>query len=353
MIKRGLSATVEEWLLAAEYVAHSGNLDIILCERGIRTFEPSTRNTLDLSAVVVAQERSHLPVIVDPSHGTGGRTLVAPMALAAVAAGADGIMVDVHADPALGALRRSAGAAARRGRRARCQTPGAGRVERPAGGPGQSLPREVETDVSAEPIKTHRGAGRGGDGRRHRAGLRDRRLRRRLLRHRARRARPPAASTPRPAGTASRAASSAGSSPARRPTPRPRGSRSPSTFEEAASTDLVIEAVPERLDLKIRVFRDLDRAAPAAHDPLLEHVRASRSRRSAAATDRPDRVVGWHWASPAPVMKLAEIVRTARDERRDHRDRAARSRRSAARTRSWSRTPRWRGATSPTASTSR
>jgi 3-deoxy-7-phosphoheptulonate synthase len=100
MIKRGLSATVEEWLLAAEYVAHAGNVDIILCERGIRTFEPSTRNTLDLSAVVVAQERSHLPVIVDPSHGTGGRTLVAPMALAAVAAGADGIMVDVHADPA-------------------------------------------------------------------------------------------------------------------------------------------------------------------------------------------------------------------------------------------------------------
>jgi 3-deoxy-7-phosphoheptulonate synthase len=99
MLKRGLSATVEEWLLAAEYIAHSGNLDIILCERGIRTFEPSTRNTLDLSAVVVAQERSHLPVIVDPSHGTGGRTLVAPMALAAVAAGADGIMVDVHADP--------------------------------------------------------------------------------------------------------------------------------------------------------------------------------------------------------------------------------------------------------------
>ena len=100
MIKRGLSATVEEWLLAAEYVAHAGNVDIILCERGIRTFEPATRNTLDLSAVVVAQERSHLPVIVDPSHGTGGRTLVAPMALAAIAAGADGVMVDVHADPA-------------------------------------------------------------------------------------------------------------------------------------------------------------------------------------------------------------------------------------------------------------
>ena len=100
MLKRGLSATVEEWLLAAEYVADTGNLDIILCERGIRTFEPSTRNTLDLSAVAVVQARSHLPVIVDPSHGTGDRTLVAPMALAAVAAGADGVMVDVHADPA-------------------------------------------------------------------------------------------------------------------------------------------------------------------------------------------------------------------------------------------------------------
>jgi 3-deoxy-7-phosphoheptulonate synthase len=99
MIKRGMSATVEEWLLAAEYVAHAGSLDIILCERGIRTFEPSTRNTLDLSAVAVAQQRSHLPVIVDPSHGTGARSLVAPMALAAVAAGADGIMVDVHAQP--------------------------------------------------------------------------------------------------------------------------------------------------------------------------------------------------------------------------------------------------------------
>jgi 3-deoxy-7-phosphoheptulonate synthase len=99
MLKRGLSATIEEWLLAAEYVADSGNLDIILCERGIRTFEPSTRNTLDLSAVAVVQARSHLPVIVDPSHGTGSRTLVAPMALAATAAGADGVMIDVHADP--------------------------------------------------------------------------------------------------------------------------------------------------------------------------------------------------------------------------------------------------------------
>jgi 3-deoxy-7-phosphoheptulonate synthase len=99
MLKRGLSATIEEWLLAAEYAASSGNLDIILCERGIRTFETATRNTLDLSAVSLVQQRSHLPVIVDPSHSTGHRSLVAPMALAAVAAGADGIMIDVHPRP--------------------------------------------------------------------------------------------------------------------------------------------------------------------------------------------------------------------------------------------------------------
>jgi 3-deoxy-7-phosphoheptulonate synthase len=99
MLKRGLSATIEEWLLAAEYAASSGNLNIILCERGIRTFETATRNTLDLSAVSVVQQRSHLPVIVDPSHGTGSRSLVAPMTLAAVAAGADGVMIDVHPHP--------------------------------------------------------------------------------------------------------------------------------------------------------------------------------------------------------------------------------------------------------------
>ncbi|MDQ3946274.1 MAG: 3-deoxy-7-phosphoheptulonate synthase [Actinomycetota bacterium] len=99
MLKRGLSATIEEWLLAAEYAASSGNLHIILCERGIRTFETATRNTLDLSAVSVVQARSHLPVIVDPSHGTGYRSLVAPMTLAAVAAGADGVMIDVHPHP--------------------------------------------------------------------------------------------------------------------------------------------------------------------------------------------------------------------------------------------------------------
>lgn len=99
MLKRGLSATIEEWLLAAEYAASSGNLHIILCERGIRTFETATRNTLDLSAVSMVQQRSHLPVVVDPSHGTGLRSLVAPMTLAAVAAGADGVMLDVHPHP--------------------------------------------------------------------------------------------------------------------------------------------------------------------------------------------------------------------------------------------------------------
>lgn len=100
LLKRGLSATVEEWLMAAEYIAAGGNDQIILCERGIRTFETSTRNTLDLSAVVVAKKASHLPVIVDPSHATGKSALVEPLALAAVAAGADGLIVEVHNDPA-------------------------------------------------------------------------------------------------------------------------------------------------------------------------------------------------------------------------------------------------------------
>ncbi|HEX6262728.1 MAG TPA: N-acetylneuraminate synthase family protein, partial [Actinomycetota bacterium] len=99
VLKRGLSATVEEWLMAAEYVAQQGNSDIVLCERGIRTFEPSTRNTLDLAGMIVAREASHLPVIADPSHATGQRSLVAPMAKAAIAAGADGLMVEVHPRP--------------------------------------------------------------------------------------------------------------------------------------------------------------------------------------------------------------------------------------------------------------
>ncbi|PSK95547.1 3-deoxy-D-arabinoheptulosonate-7-phosphate synthase [Haloactinopolyspora alba] len=99
LLKRGIQATVEEWLMAAEYVAQRGNLDIVLCERGIRTFETSTRTTLDISAVPVVQRLSHLPVIVDPTHSAGRRELVLPLARSAIAVGADGILVDVHADP--------------------------------------------------------------------------------------------------------------------------------------------------------------------------------------------------------------------------------------------------------------
>ena len=99
MLKRGLSATIEEWLMAAEYIAQQGNEDIILCERGIRTYEPMTRNTLDLSSVPLIHGLSHLPVIVDPSHSSGKRELVAPLALAAVAVGADGVMIDIHPHP--------------------------------------------------------------------------------------------------------------------------------------------------------------------------------------------------------------------------------------------------------------
>jgi 3-deoxy-7-phosphoheptulonate synthase len=99
MLKRGMNATIEEWLMAAEYIAQRGNLDIVLCERGIRTFEKATRNTLDISAVPVAQRLSHLPVIVDPSHSGGRRDLVVPLSRAAIAVGADGIIVDVHPHP--------------------------------------------------------------------------------------------------------------------------------------------------------------------------------------------------------------------------------------------------------------
>jgi 3-deoxy-7-phosphoheptulonate synthase len=99
MLKRGLTATYEEWLMAAEYIAQRGNLDIVLCERGIRGFEPSIRNMLDVSAVAMVQRLSHLPVIVDPSHAAGRRDLVVPLAAAGIAAGADGVMVDVHPTP--------------------------------------------------------------------------------------------------------------------------------------------------------------------------------------------------------------------------------------------------------------
>jgi len=99
MLKRGMTATYEEWLMAAEYVAQRGNLDIVLCERGIRTFETGTRNTLDISAVPMIHSLSHLPVIVDPSHSGGKRDLVVPLTRAGIAAGADGVIVDVHPDP--------------------------------------------------------------------------------------------------------------------------------------------------------------------------------------------------------------------------------------------------------------
>ena len=100
LLKRGLSSTIEEWLMSAEYIMSRGNNNVILCERGIRTFEKYTRNTLDLSAVVAVKQLSHLPVVVDPSHATGRSDMVEPMALAAVAAGADGLLIEVHNNPA-------------------------------------------------------------------------------------------------------------------------------------------------------------------------------------------------------------------------------------------------------------
>ncbi|MFN7984044.1 MAG: 3-deoxy-7-phosphoheptulonate synthase [Vicinamibacterales bacterium] len=99
LLKRGISATIEEWLLSAEYILSGGNGDVILCERGIRTFETATRNTFDVSAIAMVKKLSHLPVVADPSHGAGRRDMVAPLARAAVAAGADGLIVEVHCDP--------------------------------------------------------------------------------------------------------------------------------------------------------------------------------------------------------------------------------------------------------------
>src|SRR4026209_525524 len=99
LLKRGISATIEEWLLSAEYILAGGNSDVILCERGIRTFETATRNTFDISAIPIVQKLSHLPIIVDPSHAMGRRDKVAPVARAAIAAGADGLLIEVHCDP--------------------------------------------------------------------------------------------------------------------------------------------------------------------------------------------------------------------------------------------------------------
>ena len=100
LLKRGLCATIDEWLNAAEYIISEGNPNIVLCERGIRTYETSTRNTLDISAVPVIRQKSHLPIIVDPSHATGVRAYVEPLAKAAMAVGADGLMIEVHPCPA-------------------------------------------------------------------------------------------------------------------------------------------------------------------------------------------------------------------------------------------------------------
>lgn len=100
LLKRGLSSTIDEWLNAAEYILAEGNPNVVLCERGIRTYETATRNTLDISAVPVIKSKSHLPIIVDPSHATGVRDYVAPLAKAAVAVGADGLMIEVHNNPA-------------------------------------------------------------------------------------------------------------------------------------------------------------------------------------------------------------------------------------------------------------
>ena len=99
LLKRGLSATIEEWLNAAEYIIAEGNPNVVLCERGIRTFETSTRNTLDISAVPVIKSKSHLPIIVDPSHASGVRAYVKSLSMAAVAVGADGLMIETHPDP--------------------------------------------------------------------------------------------------------------------------------------------------------------------------------------------------------------------------------------------------------------
>ncbi len=99
LLKRGMSATLEEWLMAAEYVMAGGNYNVILCERGVRTFSDHSRNTLDLSVIPPAKKLSHLPILVDPSHGTGKRDYVPPMALASLAAGADGLLIEVHPEP--------------------------------------------------------------------------------------------------------------------------------------------------------------------------------------------------------------------------------------------------------------
>ena len=99
LLKRGMANTIEEWIMAAEYILNQGNPNVILCERGIRTFEKYTRNTLDLAVIPIIKEKTHLPIIIDPSHATGNYKWIESMSLAAIAAGADGVMIEVHDDP--------------------------------------------------------------------------------------------------------------------------------------------------------------------------------------------------------------------------------------------------------------
>ena len=150
LLKRGLSATLEELLMAAEYILKEGNEKVMLCERGIRTFETAYRFTLDLMAVPVLKELTHLPVIVDPSHAAGRRELVLPLSLAAAAAGADGIIVEVHPEPERRDLRRPAGARGRRVRRLPAQGRG-------GGGAGRQGVQTVSAPILADP---RRGADR-------------------------------------------------------------------------------------------------------------------------------------------------------------------------------------------------
>ena len=161
LLKRGLSSTIEEWLAAAEYVVAQGNQQVILCERGIRTFESATRNTLDLSAVAVVRERSHLPIIVDPSHGTGQRGYVAPMAWAARAAGAHGLLIEVHPDAGAGTVRRRAEPVVRRVRRADAPS-----RRDPGPGPGPGPPSRGRP-VARRPAKAARCGRPGNTGDRH------------------------------------------------------------------------------------------------------------------------------------------------------------------------------------------
>ena len=174
LLKRGISATIEEWLLSAEYMLAGGNKDVMLCERGIRTFESYTRNTLDISAIPVVQKLSHLPIIVDPSHGTGRRDKVAPMARAAVAAGADGLIIEVHCDPDHARVRRRAVA-----------VPGAvraadGRAAHHRAGDRPQHLRRAGRAARLEPLdatwRAPAGVGAGRVARRHRRARADRRI---------------------------------------------------------------------------------------------------------------------------------------------------------------------------------